>query len=530
MRLTVDLRFDAVSRPPVDPAERHLSLHDLLGAAKRPRHLMNMIRPERYEDVTVIEDGRPLSGLQAAALVAVGLARARTFRVDDPGGSRATGRGAFLARALARAASAVPRELWSTVRLSRVAKRAAEQRFDLPGAVSAPRSVLYLRTEPTLRWEGTYVGGSATHTTGVITGFMANGLDVRVLAAERPAGIDGAAFSEVSVGRPYQLVRGLSYTAYGERVVHAGRGLQADFVYQRYTLGSSAGLELAERAGVPLVLEFNGSDVWVEEQWNSGRLRLARTLSALERRNLMDASLVVVVSDVLREAVVEHGVPDERLLVNPNGVDVDRLAPLRERSASEWRSAGGRPEAPTVGFIGTFGPWHGVRLLPDLVEAVAAVRPDARWIVIGGGWLHEEVSEEIERRGLADRVLLTGLIDHDEALRLLAASDVCVSPHVPNPDGSRFFGSPTKLFEYMGLGKAIVASDLEQIGEVIEDERTGLLSPPGDVDAAAAAILRLLDDPELRVRLGDAALAEARERYSWKAHTRRILDALAARA
>jgi glycosyltransferase involved in cell wall biosynthesis len=122
------------------------------------------------------------------------------------------------------------------------------------------------------------------------------------------------------------------------------------------------------------------------------------------------------------------------------------------------------------------------------------------------------------------------LIDHDKALRLLAASDVCVSPHVPNPDGSRFFGSPTKLFEYMGLGRAIVASDLEQIGEVIEHERTGLLSPPGDVDAAAAAILRLLDDPDLRSRLGDAALAEARERYSWKAHTRRILDALAARA
>jgi glycosyltransferase involved in cell wall biosynthesis len=530
MRLTVDLRFDAASRPPVDSAERHLGLHDLLGVAKRPRQLISLIRRDRYEKVAIIEDGLPLSGLQAAALVAVGLARASSFTVDDPGGSRATGRGAFMARALARAAFAVPHELWSTVRLSRMAKRAAERRFDLPGAVAAPRSVLYLRTEPTLRWEGTYVGGSATHTTGVITGFMANGLDLRVLAAEQPAGTDGAAFSEVSVGRPYQLVRGLSYTAYGERVVRAGRGLRADFVYQRYTLGSTAGLELAERARVPLVLEFNGSDVWVEEQWNSARLRFATTLSALERRNLTEASLVVVVSDVLREAVVKHGVPADRVLVNPNGVDADRLAPLRERSAAEWRGVTGQLEAPTVGFIGTFGPWHGVLLLPQLVEAVAAGRPDARWIVIGGGWLHDEVRAEIERRGLTDRVLMTGLIDHDEALRLLAASDVCVSPHVPNPDGSRFFGSPTKLFEYMGLGRAIVASDLEQIGEVIEHERTGLLSPPGDVGAAAAAILRLLDDPELRARLGDAALAEARERYSWKAHTRRILDALAARA
>jgi glycosyltransferase involved in cell wall biosynthesis len=139
------------------------------------------------------------------------------------------------------------------------------------------------------------------------------------------------------------------------------------------------------------------------------------------------------------------------------------------------------------------------------------------------------VRSEIERRGLADRVLLTGLVERDRALELLAASDVCVSPHVGNPDGSRFFGSPTKLFEYMGLGKAIVASDLEQIGEVIEDERTGLLTPPGDAGAAARAVVRLLEDPGLRERLGAGALHEAESSYSWVAHTRRILDALQAR-
>ena len=65
-----------------------------------------------------------------------------------------------------------------------------------------------------------------------------------------------------------------------------------------------------------------------------------------------------------------------------------------------------------------------------------------------------------------------------------ATSDVLVSPHVANADGTPFFGSPTKIFEYMGLGKPIVASDLNQIGEVIEHERSGLLCPPGDVGAA----------------------------------------------
>ena len=157
---------------------------------------------------------------------------------------------------------------------------------------------------------------------------------------------------------------------------------------------------------------------------------------------------------------------------------------------------------------------------------MARERPDVRWVLIGDGLLHDEVRREIHARGLGELVDLTGVLAHDRAVEALAACDVCVSPHVPNPDGSRFFGSPTKLFEYMGLGKPIVASDLEQIGDVIEHERTGLLCPPGDAGAAAAAVVRLLDDESLCARLGSAALTAATERYSWAAHVRRILDTL----
>jgi glycosyltransferase involved in cell wall biosynthesis len=121
------------------------------------------------------------------------------------------------------------------------------------------------------------------------------------------------------------------------------------------------------------------------------------------------------------------------------------------------------------------------------------------------------------------------VVPHAQAVELLACCEVCVSPHVPNPDGTAFFGSPTKLFEYMGLGRAIVASDLDQIGEVLEHGRTALLTPPGDVLAAAHAVIRLLSDEALRTRLGQAALEKASASYSWDAHVGRILRAVQAR-
>ncbi|HXZ44534.1 MAG TPA: glycosyltransferase, partial [archaeon] len=95
--------------------------------------------------------------------------------------------------------------------------------------------------------------------------------------------------------------------------------------------------------------------------------------------------------------------------------------------------------------------------------------------------------------------------------------------HVPNPDGTPFFGSPTKLFEYMAMGKGIVASDLDQIGEILEHGKTAWLVKPGDPDALADGIVRLARDAGLRGALGEAARCEAVAKHTWTAHVGRIL-------
>lgn len=526
MRLTIDLRFSA---PPVPASAdlRVVTLAQLATSIRRPRALYELLRGERWDRVDVLEDAEWRSGVQAGGLGLAGLARTARFvhrrgaDEDDLAPARFLGRGAVATLV------AAPQELLATARLARRARRAAATDFALPAPTGRPRSVAYLRSEPTLRWMGLHVGGAATHTSGVVNGLVANGIDTRVFAAEQPAGTVGVSFTAVAPRRLLQLVAWLTLVDYSTAQVEAAAASRADVVYQRYALGSYAGLALARRLGVPLVLEFNGSEIWAHHHWGSGGQPLERDLAALERRNLTDATLIVVVSKVLRDQLVEQGIDARRVLVNPNGVDVDRLQRVREQEPAEWRRRLGRPEAPTVGFIGTFGLWHGVKLLPELIARVRDRHPDTRWHLVGDGPLRPEVLAELERRGLADRVLAPGLLEHGAATELLAACDAFVSPHVPNPDGTPFFGSPTKLFEYMGLGRAIVASDLDQIGEVLEHERSALLAEPGDAAAAAAGVCRLLEDPDLRARLAGAALADAYNEYSWTAHVERILDAVA---
>jgi glycosyltransferase involved in cell wall biosynthesis len=431
------------------------------------------------------------------------------------------------ARAAGALAVALPAELARSACWYARARRAAASTFSLPARPAGEVGrVTYLRAEPSLRWLGVQVGGAATHTAGVVNGLADSGREVTVFAPERPEGVRGARCVAVPVRRVLQLEHWLTLIGHTPDLVRAASSVPADLVYQRYALGSAAGLELARRLNVPLVLEFNGSEIWAERHWGGGGVRLARTLAALERRNLLDASLIVVVSQPIKDQLTQQGIEPERVLVNPNGVDVRALAAARARPPADWRVRANLPQAPTVGFVGTFGLWHGAHLLPELIERVAERRDDARWLLIGDGPLHGEVAAEIERRRLSGRVRLTGIVPHPRAVELLACCEVCVSPHVPNPDGSAFFGSPTKLFEYMGLARAIVASDLEQIGEVLEHRRTALLTPPGDVEAAARAAAELLADEPLRARLGRGALSKAVEKYSWDAHVARILRAL----
>jgi glycosyltransferase involved in cell wall biosynthesis len=280
---------------------------------------------------------------------------------------------------------------------------------------------------------------------------------------------------------------------------------------------------------VPLVVEYNGPEVWIGRHWGS-LTRYGELFDEIERRTLRAADLIVAVSQPLAAQLAAAGVEPERVLVNPNGVDLERFDPDARRTDRERLRAalGIDPGTVLAGFVGTFGPWHGAEVLAAAIGRLPQSTLDkTHFVFVGDGPRRGLTEAVIEGSGRLERTHFTGAVDFDEIPDWLAAFDLCLSPHVPNADGSPFFGSPTKLFEYLASGRAVIASELGQLGELLEHERTAWLVPPGDADALALAITTLAGRPELRAALGRAGRRSVQNDHTWTAHVDRILERLA---
>lgn len=392
-------------------------------------------------------------------------------------------------------------------------------------------AALFLRTD---HWFGIKSGGSVGHLKGVIDGLRSLDVRTHVVASDVLAMVDSEHdFTLLPPDyRRFANIPNFPELRYSASVVRtalaAATSLKPQFVYQRYSLGNTAGVALRHSLKIPYVCEYNGSLLWIARNWGRTRIYHEDLMERIETLNLRSADLVVVVSEPSRDEVLARGVNPERVLVNPNGVDPEMYRP--EVDGAAIRSSLGWSSRTVVGFIGTFGKWHGAdvlaRAFAHLVRAYPALRHSMGLVLVGDGATMPEVRAVVESEGLHDCVALPGLVPQQDGPRWLAACDILASPHVPNPDGTPFFGSPTKLFEYMAMGRAIIASSLDQIGQILSHGHTAYLVPPADVEALAEGLRHLAEHPELRAELAGAARGEAVQKWSWQRHTERILTAL----
>lgn len=421
----------------------------------------------------------------------------------------------------------------------RVVRRAQRDLVDWFGASPRTQSSyaaptgppVYLRTN---LWFGAKVGGSFSHTAGIINALHTEFGGIQLITTDEvpclhseisPMRIDLARIDGWDCGAALHFVANRGLLAEAKRLSNAG---SPAFVYQRASLGDLSGLRLARHLRRPLVLEYNGPETWVARHWGEG-IQFADTFERIETELLHRADLVVAVSQPLVEDAIKRGADPKRVLLSPNATDPHRFHPgIDGEPARKGLGVEGRR---TALLMSSFGPWHGVETAvaayARMLDQHPALRQCTSLILAGSGERERDARALAEQLGLtAPNIVFTSMVPFEQAPQMLAAGDILLSPQIRNPDGTPFFGSPTKVFEYLAMGRPIIASDLDQIGEVVRHDINGILVPPSDVEALATALWRAFDDYPRHAELGRRARLDALANHSWNHRVARMRDAL----
>ncbi len=275
------------------------------------------------------------------------------------------------------------------------------------------------------------------------------------------------------------------------KVVYFARLMQAEGVTHVHAHFAShpaaAALVIHRLTGIPYSFTAHGSDLHRDRH--------------MLREKVAEAAFVVTISDYNRELIVSESGEQHRhkVVVIHCGVDTSVFRPPPEDNGSQQDT---RP--PIILCIGTL---HEVKGQAYLIEACRLLRQgglDVACHLVGDGPDRAALAAQASDAGLADRVVLLGRRNRDQITALLKSADVVAAPSVPTAGGRRE-GIPVALMEAMAAGVPVVASDLSGIPELVEHDRTGLLVPPGDARALAAALRRMVAEPSLGRRLAGAA-------------------------
>jgi glycosyltransferase involved in cell wall biosynthesis len=235
----------------------------------------------------------------------------------------------------------------------------------------------------------------------------------------------------------------------------------------------------------------------------------------LERKMLYLSDEIITVSGSLRESVAAFGINKGRIHVIHNAIDPDVFdAAVNPGNIVRQYNIQGQI---VIGFVGSFARYHGVHILLDVAESLKN-KYDVHFLMIGRN-VHgpDNFAEEVRNSHLSGMFTFTGEVPHATIPLYIAAMDIAVIPDFNT------YGSPMKLFEYMAMGKAIVAPDVPPIREVLEHGRTGILFPKGDVSQALEAIDKLIEDEELRNECGRRAYRKVMREHTWDQNAEEVV-------
>jgi glycosyltransferase involved in cell wall biosynthesis len=299
------------------------------------------------------------------------------------------------------------------------------------------------------------------------------------------------------------------------------RSEQVRFVWQRHDLFHDAGVTAARALERPLVVFTPALIVQEAAGWGVKRPGWRGILERSAEAPLLKAADVVACGSVeIAEQVGRLGVPEERLLVTPNGVDPEMFSP--ERHGHEVRRRLGLEGKFVIGWVGSFRKFHGLDMALEAMKRIESEIPEATLLLVGDGLERAHVEDTVRDLDLRN-VVMTGTVGYLEIPEHVAAMDVAV---ITDRGAGSFHYSPLKLREYMAAGKTVIAPRIGEMARWLADGQDAVLVESGDIEGLAAAIQDLHGRPDLRALLGAAARRKILEQATWDIQLLRIDDAL----
>lgn len=280
-----------------------------------------------------------------------------------------------------------------------------------------------------------------------------------------------------------------------------------DLIYERSEYLQNSGAIMAKQFGINYYLEVNAPLVEEMKAFEGYSLYQSKAHS-LERFKLQQANRIIVVSSALRDYLSKrYGIAQNTFLVQPNCIDPEQSKDVKAHEAKALTQFN-KHHYKVIGFVGSMFPYHGV---DQLIRAFAIVKQHYQEVIlciVGDGTVLADLKQMTIDLNLSQSVLFTGRIAHKEVMNYVAAMDICVMAK------SNWYGSPVKLFEYGLMNKPIVAPNTSPVLDVMQNEQDALIVDETP-ELIAAALLRLIEQPELAKQLANTFHTKVLSNYTW---------------
>ena len=288
-----------------------------------------------------------------------------------------------------------------------------------------------------------------------------------------------------------------------------------DFIYERYSLFTVSGLCIAKLFNLPFILEMNAPLSLEMKLYES--LSFKKLAKWYEDWMCYKSTKTVVVSAAMRDIFLQQGFPVQKFMVIPNGVDPKYFHP--KVNGDTIRKSLTLKNEFVVGFVGWMRKWHGIDILIDAIAILENKIPTLRLLLVGDGPAVAELKTKSKKLGVAEKIIFIGPVTKNLVPNYIAAMDVAVQPDVTA------YASPIKLFEYLAMGKAIIAPRKQNIVEILEDGKHALLYSSQNEKELADKIEKLYLDIELKNSLSVEAVKLVKEKgFYWQSNANRIVE------